>query len=117
MIRTAFTELIGIEHPVVSAGMGGGHTSGELVGRVSEAGGLGVLGASFLPPEEVEQIVVQAREITSKPIGINLLLHASEDSIDAVLGLGAGGALDRVAARRPASLGDLRAGSRRAASR
>ena len=56
-------------------------------GRVSEAGGLGVVGASFLPPEEVEQMVAQAREITSKPIGINLLLHASEDSIDAVLGL------------------------------
>jgi NAD(P)H-dependent flavin oxidoreductase YrpB (nitropropane dioxygenase family) len=29
VIRTAFTELVGIEHPVVSAGMGGGHTSGE----------------------------------------------------------------------------------------
>ena len=87
MIRTAFTELVGIEHPVVSAGMGGGHTSGELVGRVSEAGGLGVVGASFLPPEEVEQIVAHAREITSKPIGINLLLHVSDDRIDEVLGL------------------------------
>lgn len=87
MIRTALTELIGIEHPVVSAGMGGGHTSGELVGRVSEAGGLGVVGASFLPPEEVERMVAEAREITSKPIGINLLLHVSDDSIDAVLGL------------------------------
>lgn len=87
VIRTAFTELIGIEHPVVSAGMGGGHTSGELVGRVSEAGGLGVFGASFLPPEEVEQNVARAREITSKPIGINLLLHASEDRIDDALAL------------------------------
>jgi NAD(P)H-dependent flavin oxidoreductase YrpB (nitropropane dioxygenase family) len=87
VIRTAFTELIGIEHPVVSAGMGGGHTSGELVGRVSEVGGLGVVGASFLPPEEVEQMVAQAREITSKPIGINLLLHASEDTVDDVLEL------------------------------
>jgi nitronate monooxygenase len=46
VIRTPFTELIGIEHPVVSAGMGGGLTGGELVGRVSEAGGLGVIGAS-----------------------------------------------------------------------
>jgi NAD(P)H-dependent flavin oxidoreductase YrpB (nitropropane dioxygenase family) len=86
VIRTPFTELIGIEHPVVAAGMGGGHTSGELVGHVSEAGGLGVIGASFLPPQEFERMVTRAREITSKPIGMNLLLHATEDRLDDVLG-------------------------------
>jgi NAD(P)H-dependent flavin oxidoreductase YrpB (nitropropane dioxygenase family) len=67
--------------------MGGGHTGGELVGRVSEAGGLGVIGASFLPPQEVESMVRRAREITSKPIGINLLLHATQDRLDEVLDL------------------------------
>ena len=85
MIRTPFTELIGIDHPVVCAGMGAGYTGGDLVGRVSEAGGLGVIGASFLPPEEVAAIVRRAREITSKPIGINLLLHATEERVDDVL--------------------------------
>ncbi|MFL5961146.1 MAG: NAD(P)H-dependent flavin oxidoreductase [Gaiellaceae bacterium] len=85
MIRTPFTELIGIDHAVVCAGMGGGYTSGDLVGRVSEAGGLGVIGASFVPPEEVAAIVGRAREITSKPIGINLLLHATEERVDEVL--------------------------------
>lgn len=85
VIRTPFTELIGIEHPVVSAGMGGGLTGGELVGRVSEAGGLGVIGASFVPPEEVGRMMARAREITTKPIGINLLLHAAEDRLDDVL--------------------------------
>ena len=85
MIRTPFTELIGIAHPVVCAGMGGGYTGGDLIGRVSEAGGLGVVGASFLPPEEVATIVRRAREITSKPIGINLLLHATEERVDEVL--------------------------------
>jgi NAD(P)H-dependent flavin oxidoreductase YrpB (nitropropane dioxygenase family) len=85
VIRTPFTDLVGIEHPVVSAGMGGGHTGGELVGHVSEAGGLGVLGASFVPPEELDAMVTRAREITSKPIGINLLLHATEDRVDEVL--------------------------------
>lgn len=85
MIRTPFTELLGIDHPVVCAGMGGGYTGGDLVGRVSEAGGLGVIGASFLPPEEVAAIVRQARELTSKPIGINLLLHATEERVDEVL--------------------------------
>ena len=87
MIRTPFTELVGVEHPVVCAGMGGGHTGGELVGHVSEAGGLGVIGASFVPEEGVRQIAARAREITSKPIGINLLLHATEERIDEVLQL------------------------------
>jgi NAD(P)H-dependent flavin oxidoreductase YrpB (nitropropane dioxygenase family) len=85
VIQTPFTELIGIDHPVVCAGMGGGYTGGDLVGRVSEAGGLGVIGASFLSPEDVSAIVRQAREITSKPIGINLLLHATEERVDEVL--------------------------------
>ena len=86
MIRTPFTELLGIDHPVASAGMGGGHTSGDLVGRVSKAGGLGVVGASFVPPHEVAAMVERAREITDMPIGINLLLHATEDRVDEVLG-------------------------------
>lgn len=85
MIRTPFTELIGIDHAVVCAGMGGGYTGGDLVGCVSEAGGLGVIGASFVPPEEVAAMVRRAREITSKPIGINLLLHATEKRVDEVL--------------------------------
>jgi NAD(P)H-dependent flavin oxidoreductase YrpB (nitropropane dioxygenase family) len=85
VIRTPFTELLGIEHPIASAGMGGGHTDGDLVGRVSEAGGLGVAGMSFLPSEEVDAIVGRARELTSRPIGINLLLHAAEDRIDEAL--------------------------------
>jgi hypothetical protein len=41
LIRTAVTELLGIDHPVVCAGMGAGATGGELAGHVSEAGGLG----------------------------------------------------------------------------
>ncbi len=86
MIRTPFTELLGIDHPVVSAGMGAGHTSGELVGAVSEAGGLGVIGASFIPPESVAAMVERVRGITQKPIGINLLLHATEDRLDEILG-------------------------------
>jgi nitronate monooxygenase/enoyl-[acyl-carrier protein] reductase II len=87
MLRTRFTELIGVEHPVASAGMGGGATSGELVGAVSEAGGLGVIGATFLPPDETAQLVRRARELTSKPIGVNLLLHATEERVDEILAL------------------------------
>jgi enoyl-[acyl-carrier protein] reductase II len=87
MLRTRFTETVGVRHPVASAGMGGGATSGELVGAVSEAGGLGVLGASFLQPADVDEMVRRARELTSKPLGINLLLHATEDRVDEILAL------------------------------
>ncbi len=67
--------------------MGGGATSGELVGAVSEAGGLGVLGASFLAPDDTAELAGRARELTAKPIGINLLLHAAEDRVDEILEL------------------------------
>lgn len=87
MIPTRFTELLGIEHPVVSAGMGGGGTDGELIGAVSEACGLGVLGASFGPVEELAAMVTRARELTSKPIGVNLLLHVGDERVDDLLAL------------------------------
>jgi len=86
-MKTRFTELIGVEHPVASAGMGGGATNAELVAAVSEAGGLGVIGATFLPSDHVAEMVRTARDLTSKPIGINLLLHATDDRIDEILDL------------------------------
>jgi NAD(P)H-dependent flavin oxidoreductase YrpB (nitropropane dioxygenase family) len=87
VLRTPFTELLGIDHPVACAGMGGGATNGELAGQVSEAGGLGVIGASFVPRAvALAEMVRRAREVTSKPIGINLLLHGTEERIDEVLG-------------------------------
>jgi NAD(P)H-dependent flavin oxidoreductase YrpB (nitropropane dioxygenase family) len=86
-IRTPFTELVGIEHPVVSAGMGGGAAGGALAGAVSEAGGLGVVGASWLTAERMQEEVGRARELTSKPIAINLLLFGNEALIDPLLEL------------------------------
>jgi NAD(P)H-dependent flavin oxidoreductase YrpB (nitropropane dioxygenase family) len=67
--------------------MGGGSTSGELVAAVSEAGGLGVFGASFLSQDDVAAAWGRARELTSKPLGLNVLLHAMEERIDEVLAL------------------------------
>jgi NAD(P)H-dependent flavin oxidoreductase YrpB (nitropropane dioxygenase family) len=85
MIRTPFTELLGVEHPVVSAGMGGGATDGDLAGAVSEAGGLGVIGASFVGADDVRAMMQRARAITAKPVGINLLLFANEHLLEDVL--------------------------------
>lgn len=87
MLETAFTRLAGVEHPVVCAGMGAGIADGELAGRVSEAGGLGVIGASWLDAETVRDMVDRARAITSKPVGVNLLLFGNEDLLETVLDL------------------------------
>lgn len=86
-IRTAFTDLVGVEHPVVSAGMGGGGANGELAGCVSAAGGLGVIGASWLDAEAVQGHVERAREITGAPLGVNLLLFGNEELLEPVLEL------------------------------
>lgn len=85
-IRTPLCDLLGITHPVVLAGMGGGHTSPELVAAVSNAGGLGIFGASWLTAAEIRDQIARIRGLTSAPFGLNLLLFAHDDErLDAVL--------------------------------
>jgi NAD(P)H-dependent flavin oxidoreductase YrpB (nitropropane dioxygenase family) len=78
VIKTAFTELLGIEHPIALAGMAG-FTSPELVAAVSNAGGLGILGASDSEATKIHEQVKAVREKTKRPFGINLLLHGADD--------------------------------------
>ncbi len=85
MFETDFTRLLGVQHPLVCAGMGAGVANGELAGRVSEAGALGVIGASWLSPDDIDELVSRAREVTSNPIGINLLLFGNDDLLPVVL--------------------------------
>ena len=85
MIKTAFTELLGIQHPIALAGMGGG-TSPELVAAVSNAGGIGIMGATDVEAEKLPGLMAAIREKTDRPFGMNLLLHgADEDQIREVL--------------------------------
>ncbi|MBX5470257.1 MAG: nitronate monooxygenase [Thermoleophilaceae bacterium] len=63
---------LGVELPVVQAGMGGGISRHELAAAVSEAGGLGTI--CTLPPDTLRGELRSARERTSKPIAVNLLL-------------------------------------------
>src|SRR5512144_1233880 len=73
MLRTRICELLGIEHPIVLGGMGTG-TSPALVAAVSEAGGLGVLGATAQDPAAVARDAAEIRALTGRPFGLNLLL-------------------------------------------
>jgi nitronate monooxygenase len=68
----ALLERIGVEVPVVQAGMGGGLSGSELAAAVSGAGGLGTIG--LLAPDDLRQEIAAARLLTEKPIAVNLLL-------------------------------------------
>jgi NAD(P)H-dependent flavin oxidoreductase YrpB (nitropropane dioxygenase family) len=65
--------MLGIEYPVILAGMGG-VARAELVAAVSNAGGLGVIGAAVMPPDELRREIRKVRDLTDKPFGVDLLL-------------------------------------------
>jgi enoyl-[acyl-carrier protein] reductase II len=71
-MRTRLTELLGIEHPVMLAGMGGVSYS-ALATAVSEAGGFGCLGASTMGNETMVAEIAAVRGATDKPFGVDLL--------------------------------------------
>lgn len=73
-MTTPLCRLLGIEHPVLLAGMAGGPTTPELVAAVSRAGGLGAFGATGMSPEAVATAVTRARALTSAPIAVNVLV-------------------------------------------
>jgi NAD(P)H-dependent flavin oxidoreductase YrpB (nitropropane dioxygenase family) len=85
MITTGACSLLGIEHPVVLAGMGSGFTDPRLTAAVSNGGGLGIMGVSDIAPAEIGAVASAIRDLTDRPFGLNLLLFACEESIDAVL--------------------------------
>jgi nitronate monooxygenase len=73
--RTSLCDLIGIEYPIVQAGMGG-VAGPQLAAAVSGAGGLGIVGSTLTSPEEVRKAIREVRALTDRPFGVNLLLHS-----------------------------------------
>ena len=80
VLRTKLCDMLGIEYPILSAGMGPtliGETTGAPVGlvvAVSEAGGLGVLGGSGFTVDELREAIREIKKLTDKPFGVDLLL-------------------------------------------
>jgi enoyl-[acyl-carrier protein] reductase II len=72
MLKTRITELLGIEHPIVQGAMAW-VSFPPLVAAVSNAGGLGILGAAFMTAEEVRQNIREVKGLTSKPFGVNII--------------------------------------------
>jgi len=73
--RTSLCDLLGIEYPIVQAGMGG-VAGPRLAAAVSTAGGLGILGSTMTSPEDVRKVIREVRALTDRPFGVNLLLHS-----------------------------------------
>ena len=72
-LRTPLCDLLGIDVPILCAGMGS-IAGPDLVAAVSEAGGFGVLGVSGASAEGVRARIDSARALTSRPIGVNVII-------------------------------------------
>ncbi len=96
VLRTKLCDMLGIEYPILSAGMGPnllGEEVGapvDLVVAVSEAGGLGVLGASGYSIGELRQAIQEIRARTDKPFGVDLLLPKSLAGIEEMAAMDVG---------------------------
>jgi nitronate monooxygenase len=79
--QTKITELLGIKYPILQGPMGGGFSTPELLAAVSNAGGLGSLGAYTLIPEEIREANRLIKAKTDKPYNINLWVSDVDDRL------------------------------------
>ncbi|MEU4341253.1 nitronate monooxygenase [Nocardia sp. NPDC023852] len=76
-LRTALTDLVGIEHPIVQTGMG--WVAGpSLVAATAEAGGLGILASATMTFAELDAAIAKTKTHTSKPFGVNIRADATD---------------------------------------
>lgn len=73
MLRTSLCEVLGIKYPILQGGMAWVATA-ELAAAVSNAGGLGIIGAGNAPGDYVRTQIRKAKELTDKPFGVNIML-------------------------------------------
>ncbi|MBO8157019.1 MAG: nitronate monooxygenase [Bacillaceae bacterium] len=69
-------ELLTIRYPIIQGGMGN-ISNAPLTAAVSEAGGLGTIGAGTMTPEEVESIIIETKERTDRPFAVNIPLKVT----------------------------------------
>lgn len=90
-IHTPICDLLGVEHPVLLAGMGG-VSYAEVCAAVSAAGGFGSLGMAGLPPKFIADQMARVKDLTDKPFGVDLLTAQPETltaSVDVIIKGGA----------------------------
>lgn len=72
-MKTRVTDMLGIKYPIIQGGMEW-VAEHHLAAAVSEAGGLGIIGAASAPVEIVREEIQKAKELTDKPFGVNIML-------------------------------------------
>ncbi|WBX79453.1 nitronate monooxygenase [Virgibacillus salarius] len=80
------TRKLDIQYPIIQAGMAGGTTTPELIASVSNAGGLGTLGAGYMNPKHMKQTIQKIKKLTNRPFGVNVFIpetpNVSEKEIE-----------------------------------
>ena len=72
-MKTEITKLLGIEYPIIQGGMAW-VAEYHLAAAVSNAGGLGLIGAASAPAQWVREQIQEAKKLTDKPFGVNIML-------------------------------------------
>ncbi len=80
--HTEFLSKLGIQNPIIQAPMAGGFTTAELVAAVSNAGGLGSLGAAYLKSADIIAAIEGVRALTNKPFNVNLFAGGYQTMAD-----------------------------------
>lgn len=70
------TSILDTKYPIIQGGMGN-ISNAILTSAVSEAGGLGTIGAGTMPPDEVKKIILETKSRTDKPFAVNVALSVS----------------------------------------
>ncbi len=85
-MKTRITELLGIKHPIIQGAMSW-VSFPPLVAAVSNAGGLGILGAAFMSPEELTENIREIKRLTEKPFGVNFMANNPliDDLLDVII--------------------------------
>lgn len=84
-METKITKLLGIQYPIIQGGMAW-VAEHHLAAAVSNAGGLGIIGAASAPAEIVRQEIRKAKELTDKPFGVNvMLMNPNADEVAQVI--------------------------------
>lgn len=76
-MKTKITEALGIEYPIIQGGMAW-VAECHLASAVSEAGGLGIIGAGGAPAQFVREQIQKTKAVTDKPFGVNIMLMNPE---------------------------------------
>lgn len=75
-----FLQILKLQHPIIQAPLAGGGDTPELVAAVSNAGGLGFIGAAYLSHEQIAQAARNVKSKTTRPFGINLFAPSAPAS-------------------------------------